>query len=135
MGRERRQHGLVSLPCPAAIRFFDGREFHHVPRKNNEAAMPCPRSANPAIPGIALAVIKKPSIIPQADQEAGWLHTVTFLKEIIARYGYPHSIITDNGSNFAEGIFKRYCGEMGIRMDLSSVAHPRPTAKWRKQMA
>ncbi|KAK1699395.1 hypothetical protein QYE76_016092 [Lolium multiflorum] len=48
---------------------------------------------------------------------------VTFLKEIIARYGYPHSIITDNGSNFAEG-FKRYCGEMGIRMDLSSVAHP-----------
>ncbi|KAK1693562.1 hypothetical protein QYE76_010259 [Lolium multiflorum] len=49
---------------------------------------------------------------------------VTFLKEIIVRYGYPHSIITDNGSNFAEGIFKRYCGEMGIRMDLSSVAHP-----------
>ncbi|KAK1650935.1 hypothetical protein QYE76_068740 [Lolium multiflorum] len=48
----------------------------------------------------------------------------TFLKEIIVRYGYPHSIITDNGSNFAEGIFKRYCGEMGIRMDLSSVAHP-----------
>ncbi|KAK1561437.1 hypothetical protein QYE76_018567, partial [Lolium multiflorum] len=50
--------------------------------------------------------------------------SVTFLKEIIVRYGYPHSIITDNGSNFAEGIFKRYCGEMGIRMDLSSVAHP-----------
>ncbi|KAK1608283.1 hypothetical protein QYE76_031956 [Lolium multiflorum] len=49
---------------------------------------------------------------------------ITFLKEIIVRYGYPHSIITDNGSNFAEGIFKRYCGEMGIRMDLSSVAHP-----------
>ncbi|KAK1601714.1 hypothetical protein QYE76_019023 [Lolium multiflorum] len=59
----------------------------------------------------------------QADQEAGWPHTVTFLKEIIVRC-YPHSIITDNGSNFAEGIFKRYCGEMGIRMDLSSVAHP-----------
>ncbi|KAK1678178.1 hypothetical protein QYE76_039026 [Lolium multiflorum] len=49
---------------------------------------------------------------------------VTFLKEIIARFGYPHSIITDKGSNFAEGIFKRYCREMGIRMDISSVAHP-----------
>ncbi|KAK1684399.1 hypothetical protein QYE76_045247 [Lolium multiflorum] len=33
---------------------------------------------------------------------------VTFLKEIIVRYGYPHCIITDNGNNFAEGIFKRY---------------------------
>ncbi|KAK1619890.1 hypothetical protein QYE76_025407 [Lolium multiflorum] len=68
-------------------------------------------------------------------KEIGWIEAkpikkldgstaVTFLKEIIVRYGYPHSIITDNGSNFAEGIFKRYCGEMGIRMDLSSVAHP-----------
>ena len=49
---------------------------------------------------------------------------VTFLKEIIVRFGYPHSIITDNGSNFSQGIFSRYCGEMGIRMALSSVAHP-----------
>jgi hypothetical protein len=29
-------------------------------------------------------------------------HTaVKFLKDIILRYGVPHSIITDNGSNFA----------------------------------
>ncbi|KAK1605378.1 hypothetical protein QYE76_029051 [Lolium multiflorum] len=49
---------------------------------------------------------------------------VTFLKEIIVRYGYPHSIITDNGTNFAQGIFSRFCEEKGIRMDLSSVAHP-----------
>ena len=31
--------------------------------------------------------------------------SVKFLKEIILRYGYPHSIITDNGSNFAKGGF------------------------------
>ncbi|KAK1613594.1 hypothetical protein QYE76_019111 [Lolium multiflorum] len=49
---------------------------------------------------------------------------VTFLKEIIVRFGYPHTIITDNGTNFSQGIFSRYCGEMGIRMALSSVAHP-----------
>ncbi|KAK1678423.1 hypothetical protein QYE76_039271 [Lolium multiflorum] len=48
---------------------------------------------------------------------------VTFLKDIIVRYGYPHRIITDNGSNFSQGIFSRYCEEMGIRMDLASVAH------------
>ncbi|KAK1626628.1 hypothetical protein QYE76_000943 [Lolium multiflorum] len=35
-------------------------------------------------------------------------HTaVKFLKDVILRYGYPHSIITDNGTNFAQGEFKR----------------------------
>jgi transposase InsO family protein len=52
-------------------------------------------------------------------------HTVVkFLKDIILRYGYPHSIITDNGSNFAQGPFARYCEEVGIRLDVSLVAHP-----------
>ena len=52
-------------------------------------------------------------------------HTaVTFLKEIILRYGYPHSIITDNGTNFAVGEFARFCMSKGIRLDVASVAHP-----------
>ena len=49
---------------------------------------------------------------------------VSFLKDIILRYGYPHSIITDNGSNFAVGDFSRFCGEKRIRLDIASVAHP-----------
>ena len=49
---------------------------------------------------------------------------VKFVKEIILRYGYPHSIISDNGTNFAKGAFPRFCGEKGIRLDLASVAHP-----------
>jgi len=52
-------------------------------------------------------------------------HTaVKFLKDIILRYGYPHSIITDNGTNFAEGAFARFCREKHIRLDIASVAHP-----------
>jgi hypothetical protein len=52
-------------------------------------------------------------------------HTaVKFLKDIILRYGVPHSIITDNGSNFAQGPFARFCEEVGIRLDIASVAHP-----------
>jgi transposase InsO family protein len=47
-----------------------------------------------------------------------------FLKEIIFRYGYPHSIITDNGSNFFVGDMAKFCREKGIRLDISSVAHP-----------
>ena len=49
---------------------------------------------------------------------------VSFLKDIILRYGHPHSIITDNGTNFAEGAFARFCLEKRIRLDLASVAHP-----------
>jgi len=49
---------------------------------------------------------------------------VKFLKDIILRYGYPHSIITDNGTNFAGGAFARFCEEKRIRLDLASVAHP-----------
>ena len=49
--------------------------------------------------------------------------TTKFLKELIDRYGYPHSIITDNGTNFRRS-FSRFCREKGIRLDLTSVAHP-----------
>ncbi len=52
-------------------------------------------------------------------------HTaVTFLKDIILRYGYPHSIISDNGTNFAVGEFARFCADKRIRLDIASVAHP-----------
>src|SRR4051812_24866419 len=49
---------------------------------------------------------------------------VTFLRDIILRYGYPYSVITDNGTNFAEGAFARFCGKNRIRLDVASVAHP-----------
>ncbi|KAK1680954.1 hypothetical protein QYE76_041802 [Lolium multiflorum] len=47
-----------------------------------------------------------------------------FLRELIYRYGYPHNIITDNGTNFAKGKMADFCEENGIRLDLASVAHP-----------
>ncbi|KAK1603022.1 hypothetical protein QYE76_007730 [Lolium multiflorum] len=47
-----------------------------------------------------------------------------FLRELIYRYGYPHSIITDNGTNFAKGEMVDFCEEKGIRLDLAAVAHP-----------
>ena len=49
--------------------------------------------------------------------------TVSFLKDIILRYGYTHSIITDNGTNFAEGAFARFGREKRIRLDIASVTH------------
>ena len=45
---------------------------------------------------------------------------VTFISEITIRYGIPHSIITDNGTNFAKGALARFCATQGIRLDLAS---------------
>src|SRR4051812_11126546 len=50
--------------------------------------------------------------------------TVTFLRDIILRYGYPHSVITDNGTNFAEGDFARFCIDKQMRLNVALVAHP-----------
>jgi hypothetical protein len=49
---------------------------------------------------------------------------VSFIKDITVRYGIPHNIITDNGTNFAKGALARFCAAKGIRLDLASVAHP-----------
>jgi hypothetical protein len=58
--------------------------------------------------------------------------TIKFFNEIIMRYGVPHSIITDNGTNFAKGVFAEYCGQKGIRLDLASVAHPQSNGQVEK---
>jgi hypothetical protein len=58
--------------------------------------------------------------------------TIKFFNEIITRYGVPHSIIADNGTNFAKGVFADYCGQKGIRLDLASVAHPQSNGQVEK---
>jgi hypothetical protein len=47
-----------------------------------------------------------------------------FVKDIMVRFGIPHSIITDNGSNFSQGKVEEYCHHIKIRLDLPSMAHP-----------
>ena len=49
---------------------------------------------------------------------------MTLITDITTRYGIPHSIITDNGTNFAKGALARFCATQGIRLDLAFVAHP-----------
>ena len=59
---------------------------------------------------------------------------VKFLKDIILRYGYPHSIISDNGTNFAEGAFQGYV----VRKESDSTLHQSRTHsqmdRWREPM-
>jgi hypothetical protein len=48
-----------------------------------------------------------------------------FLDELVHRYGLPHRIITDLGSNFNNHQFWEYCENSGIDVWYVSVAHPR----------
>ena len=60
--------------------------------------------------------------VPVTNQEA--TTAVKFFKSITSRYGVPHSIITDNGTNFTSAEFQRFAEDQGIRISYASVAHP-----------
>jgi hypothetical protein len=49
---------------------------------------------------------------------------INFIKSIVFCFGVPHSIITDNGTNFTSKEFKNYCDSMGIKLNFAYVAHP-----------
>jgi hypothetical protein len=60
----------------------------------------------------------KPVTCPKADR------VLDFLDELVHRYGLPHRIITDLGSNFNNHQFWEYCENSGIDVRYVSVAHP-----------
>jgi transposase InsO family protein len=57
---------------------------------------------------------------------------INFIKSIVFRFGVPHSIITDNGTNFTSKEFKSYCESMGIKLKFASVAHPKTNGQVKK---
>ena len=60
--------------------------------------------------------------MPVTRQDA--TSSVHFFRLIVFRFGVPHSIITDNGFNFASTEFQDFCQEMGIQISYACVAHP-----------
>ena len=71
--------------------------------------------------------IEAKPVTNQGDTDA-----VKFLESIIFRFGVPHSIITDNGSNFALGEFSRFCDKHGINVSYALVAHPQTNGQVEK---
>jgi hypothetical protein len=45
-------------------------------------------------------------------------------KNIITRFGILRCLVSDNGTQFDSGPFKKYCSEFGIRNHFSSPAYP-----------
>ena len=59
---------------------------------------------------------------PVKTAEAGLV--IDFISGVVHRYGVPHSIITDNGSNFTADEVKTWCANLGIKLDYALVHHP-----------
>jgi hypothetical protein len=57
---------------------------------------------------------------------------INFIKSIIFRFGVPHSIIRDNGTNFTSKEFKNYCKSMVIKLKFAFVAHPKTNGQVEK---
>ena len=58
---------------------------------------------------------------------------IDFISGVVHYYGVPHSIITDNGTNFTADEVKLWCRKMGIRLImLQSITH-KPTVKSNEQ--
>ena len=45
-------------------------------------------------------------------------------RNIVTRFGVPHTLITDNSLQFDSKAFWRYCGELGIRNGYSTPTYP-----------
>ena len=78
---------------------------------------------------------KKKYLLVMVDKFTKWIEAkpmktaesgpvIDFIYGVVHRYGVPHRIITNNGSNFIANEVKAWCGKMGIKLDYASVYHP-----------
>ena len=45
-------------------------------------------------------------------------------KNIVTRFGAPHTLISDNGLQFDSKAFRQYCSDLGINNSYSTPAYP-----------
>src|SRR3954464_10241 len=86
--------------------YFEGCEFHHVPRANNEAVdaqskLGSTRQAIP--PGVSLEHIKKPSIIPSPESESIFISETDLEALKKAKEAQPAKITTLKKQSGAQG--------------------------------
>ena len=49
---------------------------------------------------------------------------IDFISGVVHHYRVPHSIITNNGTNFTTNEVKLWSKNMGIKLDYASIYHP-----------
>jgi transposase InsO family protein len=65
---------------------------------------------------------KWPEVTPVIKANNG--SALKFIKDLVARFGVPNWIITDNGTEFTSNLFGDYCKDMCIKLCFASVTHP-----------
>ena len=63
-----------------------------------------------------------------ATQSISTKATIDLLHEDFSHFGYPHSIVTDNGPSFVSEEFKQFCKENGIIHLTGAPYHPATNA-------
>ncbi|KII65233.1 Gag-Pol polyprotein [Thelohanellus kitauei] len=66
---------------------------------------------------------KWPEAIATKNQDAELTANI-FMEKIVARFGVPHKIITDQGRQFESTIFKKLCHGLSIEKARTSAYHP-----------
>ena len=78
---------------------------------------------------------RKKYLLVMADKFTKWIEAkpvktaesgpvIDFISGIVHHYGVPHSIITDNGTNFTADEVKLWCSNMCNKLDYAFVYHP-----------
>ena len=78
---------------------------------------------------------KKTHLLVAVDKFTKWIEaepvskcdaamTDQFVKKLIFHFGYPNSVITDNGTYLSKGSMRELGQQEHIHLDVSSVAHP-----------
>ena len=88
---------------------------------------------------------KKKYLLVMVDKFTKWIEAkpvktaesgpvIDFILEVAHRYGVPHGIITDNGSNFTAEEVKAWCGKWALSSTMPLSITPKQTVKLNMQM-
>jgi hypothetical protein len=85
--------------------------------------LPVTPSGNKYVLVVVDYLSRYPEAIPMPDQEATTI-AAAFINKIVARWGVPRVVITDQGTNFTGNVLKIVYREMGIQRNPTTPFHP-----------
>ncbi|XP_062523748.1 uncharacterized protein K02A2.6-like [Corticium candelabrum] len=68
---------------------------------------------------------KSPEVFKYHVRSSGTKQVISSLKHLIASFGIPKQIVTDNGPQFVAKEFKDFCNQQGIFHSLTPRYHPK----------
>ena len=70
---------------------------------------------------LVAALTKWPEVVQMSSTSSEC--TIEVLRSMFSRYGIPHIIVSDNGTQFTSALFKQFCERNGIHHKLSAPYH------------